>query len=75
MILPEIDMGIGGLEIGSSVTRFPGLVWVSVVWMIFLRFEIDWVFFSLRPSILCIMGELAGKGLRLWSLALVTSDR
>ena len=22
----EIDMGIGGLEFGSGVTRFPGLV-------------------------------------------------
>ena len=22
-----IDMGIGGLEFGSGVTRFPGLVW------------------------------------------------
>ena len=27
----EIDMGIGGLEFGSSVTWFPGLVFVVVV--------------------------------------------
>ena len=59
-------------NIGISTSRHYR---VFVVSMIF-RFCIFFVFVgSLQSILLCIMGELAGEGLRLWLLVLVTGDR